>query len=180
MRYVEQQIAILAKVALRIRDAHAILPSVLAVLRPGIYFCQQFPPALVQGVAVVRLGLKFLRLPIAGVQLIHLGAASVRMPRIRVDLVDLDDAAQIHYQAASLGAGIEKEVLGRLVRLAGDAAVVQLFDAAAVFVLLAVHDHEFGLGSGVGFGRWRQIRVVTYCQAMPLGAASTSCMRSFA
>jgi hypothetical protein len=72
-------------------------------------------------------------------------------------LLDIDRAAQVNQQPATVGAGPKKEILRWLVILGRDSAVVELIDVAAIVVLHAIHDREPGFRGGVVFGRRRDV-----------------------
>jgi len=95
------------------------------------------------------------RIALARMQRVHLWPAYIKVPGIRVDLLDGDDAAEVDQNPAAVGAGVEEEILGRLILLRGDFAVVELVQVAAVAVPLAVNEGEHGLAGRVTL-RWRR------------------------
>ena len=75
------------------------------------------------------------------------------MPGVAVDLLDVDGVAEVHADPAAVASGGEEKVLVGLVRLGGELAVVELSEAAAVFVRGAVDDGELRLGARIGLRR---------------------------
>jgi len=127
------------------------LPANFAFSWPGINLGQQFPPGFFQRGSVFRAGVKAVSLSVAAVKLVDLRPPRVRVPRISVDLLEIDPISQIDEQPPAVGARVKKEVLCRLIILGRNPAVVKLVELSTVRVPLALHDPEFGAGTGLTF-----------------------------
>ena len=76
------------------------------------------------------------------------------MPQVSIDLLDGDTAAEIELDSPAIGTCAEEEVLGWLILLAWQPAVVELDQLSAVSIALPVHERELRLLAGVAL-RWR-------------------------
>src|SRR5438046_7672251 len=79
------------------------------------------------------------------------------MPGITVDLLDLNGVAQVHENSAAFRPSIKEKIFRWLVLLAGQLAVVQLFNPAAILIGVAGNDSELHVCRCVASGRWRDI-----------------------
>jgi hypothetical protein len=132
-----------------------MLAADLAGLGAGIHDRQQFPTAGPGFNAVLRLGDEGGGLAVAGVKSVHLRGASVGMPGKGCHLPQVEFAGQKNLNPPPFRAGIEKEVLVRIVLHAGHHPIVQACQPSGVQVGSAVHQAESGGRGGIISDRCR-------------------------
>jgi hypothetical protein len=80
------------------------------------------------------------------------------VPRICTDLPQLDHAAEVHENPPAIGARAKEEACRGLVAGLRERAVVELVEAAAVAIPLAVEEDKSGLGRGIAPAGQRDVR----------------------
>ena len=148
-RDVEKEVAILPERAVRIRNAHAVLPAAVAFLRTRVDVGHKRPSSFFRIRAAFRSGIEAFGGPGAGIEFVNLWPTRTGVPRVRVDLLDFSRTAQINLDAPAIRAGIEEEIGRRLIALRREPAIVELVERAAVLIAYAVHERELRRGGRV-------------------------------
>src|SRR6185295_10720793 len=90
---------------------------------------------------------------VAAIHHVDLRSAGAGMPREGIDLPDDTVAAEIDPQSSAIGVLREEKIFLRLIVAAGETAVVQFRQGAAIGIAFAVDEGEVGAGGGVSARR---------------------------
>ena len=72
-----------------------------------------------------------------------------------MDGLDREGLSQIDFKPAAVATVLEKEVLGWIIRVAGDPAIVQDAGLSSISVALSIDEGEGRGSGGIVAGRWR-------------------------